>query len=861
LADLPEGFLAMYRAETHSLLVDRVRLSFTVGIALYGVFWFLDLLAAPGQRWTFLTIRSVVVVCMVLTIAMTYTPWGNKYTGMIAWWALFIAATGISLMTVYIGGFSSDYYIGIMLVLFYVGLFMPWPIAMTVAFCAGVCGVYFGLNLVAYGPSVAALSAGFFLFGTCAATILATITGEGGRRRDLMMRRNLQVANEELQRLGDAKTRFFANVSHELRTPLMLILGPLQTLVENEPKEKQKEPLLQAMVANANRLLRQVNMLLDISKLDAGRLRCDPQDGNIGSILDMLVKSAKPYALEKGITIESEGTSSAPDSVFDPQQVETIAANLVSNALKFTPDGGRVSVKCSADNKCITFSVSDTGPGISSEEQSKVFERFHQVAGAGNPEGTGLGLALVKELVDLHGGEVTLRSEPGDGASFRVRLPRSPPVTPARRQTPRRQADRAAQAYLASRLAKRFAQTGGRAILLADVRGPALEQYLPNAESPKNAARILVVEDNSDLRSFLCSRLSRHYRVDAASDGQEGIDLARRVRPDLILSDVMMPRVSGHELCAILKKDPRTRMIPLILLTAKAGTEAVVEGLNVGADDYITKPFDLQELDARVRSHLRARKLERQLDERESRLAAIGQYASSVVHDMRNPLQAIVIYAELASMAVKESDPESATLEDLSAISLAADRLSTMLSRVVEFARRGSMELKRKPTDIGRLVERTCEYQRPFMEKAGIELHLELEEIQDLEVEVDRSEFPRVLENLLNNAREALDSTESPQIYVRATKLDEAVEIRVSDNGHGISPEIRQSLFEPFMSVGKTDGTGLGLAIVSNIVTAHGGTVQAAEESPNGGAVFVVTVPNNIPEDLPSERIPHRSLR
>jgi signal transduction histidine kinase len=690
----------------------------------------------------------------------------------------------------------------------------------------------------------------FFLSGSGVFTWLATLSSRRTRRRDLSLRLRLEAANEELKELDRAKSRFFANVTHELRTPLTLLLGPLETLLGEaaEAGTPERQRLLQSMITNAHRLLRQVDALLESARLESGRLRLEPEPGNLGTLLSELVEAAVPLAERRGVELASEKLDALPDGSFDPEKVEIIASNLISNALKFTPMGGRVTVRSvsaggGADDGWVAFEVEDTGPGIPADEMERIFHRFHQVEGTSS--GTGLGLALSRELARLHGGDVLVRSEPGGGSRFRVELPREARAQSERRRQPRRREDQLALARAEALTAREYARRTRRETLLADVELPRVTGDAPQVrpQPPAGAPRLLLVEDNEELRSFMAQRLSSRYQVEEAADGNAGLAAARRTTPDLIVSDVMMPGMDGHELCRRLRADPSLVSVPVILLTARAGSEAVVEGLEVGADDYVVKPFALRELEARIAAHLRAREIERQLHERESRLVAIGQMTSSVVHDLRNPLTLLVGYADLAHrLAVRGG--ESVIAEELEQVQAASDRLRRMIEEILDFARGGTPKLVLETLPARRFLDETLAPLAGDLEERGVatEIHLKLDE--DLKVTLDRDRMQRVLENLLKNAREAVSAGVVRRVFLRAWVEDEdTLAIRVADTGPGIPDELAGHLFEPFATTGKKEGTGLGLVTVRNLVKAHGGEIRVETAAPEGGAAFTITLP------------------
>jgi signal transduction histidine kinase len=848
------GFEATFRAENRRLFVERAGFLLWTALVLFPVFWLLDLAVAREQAAYFLVIRLAVAGVYLAGLAAVYSRRAERLAHPFVMAGALASAAGISLMSSLLGGYTSNYFAGNLIVIFVIGVFLPWEPAAVAVLCGLIVATDLAINLTVYGPSRAMIGPLFFLLGSSVFTALATVSSRRTQRRDLSLRLRLEKANEDLKELDEAKTRFFANVSHELRTPLTLLLGPLETLLAEE-EEGEVRILLESMESNARRLLRQVNALLDGAKLESGRLRLEPAPGNLGELLGELVEAAAPLAERRGLRLRTERLDEIPDSLFDPQKTEIIAANLVSNALKFTPPGGAVTVRAGVEEDGVFFEVEDDGPGIPAGELERIFERFHQVDASASREhgGTGLGLALARELARLHGGNVVVRSRPGAGSAFRVELPLDPGgAAVERRRRPRRREDQLVQTRADAQAAREYALRSMRETLLADVDLPRRESEGPRPQPPAEAPRLLLVEDNADLRGFLAGRLSRLYRVETAADGAAGLEAARRTRPDLVVTDVMMAGMDGLELCRRLKGDPAFATTPVILLTARAGTDAVAEGLDAGADDYVVKPFALRELEARIAAHLRAREIERQLHERESRLAAIGQMTSSVVHDLRNPLTLVKGYADLAhALAVRGGDA-TVIARDLETVRSESDRLRRMIEEILDFARGGSPRLAVETVPARRFLGEILQPLAADLRERGIEVAIDLDLDDSLQAALDRDRIQRVLENLFTNARDALAIWGlAKRVVVRATVEGGWLAVRVADSGPGIPAEGAEHLFEPFATTGKTQGTGLGLATVRNLVKAHGGDVRVETKSPEGGAAFTVLLPLVSPSALP----------
>ena len=422
----------------------------------------------------------------------------------------------------------------------------------------------------------------------------------------------LQEANRRLRELDGAKTAFFNNVSHEFRTPLTLQLGPLQEALSDsdEPLPAHQRERLEIVLRNSLRLVKLVNTLLDFSRIEAGR--ADP----VFEPVDLATLTAE-FASNFDSAVENTDLSLRVDCPPLPEPVhvdrdmwEKVVLNLISNALKFTFEGEIVVAVYSRDGEAI-LEVRDTGTGIAPEEVPKIFERFHRVRGAHarTHEGSGIGLSLVRELVALHGGVVDVSSEPGRGSTFRVRIPLGTAHVPADRVG----AERTSAPTLIGPAAfveeaARWAQPTRDSVTTGAAAGAAT---VPTEH-------VLVADDNPDMREYLRRLLAAHWNVDAVGDGFAALEVAREHAPDLVLSDVMMPGLDGFQLLRALRADPATRAVPVILVSARAGENDTVEGLDLGADDYLVKPFSARELIARVRVHLELARVRRE-SEREIR--------------------------------------------------------------------------------------------------------------------------------------------------------------------------------------------------------------------------------------------------
>jgi len=396
--------------------------------------------------------------------------------------------------------------------------------------------------------------------------------------------RELQEMNDALKRSQAGRDRLFSNISHEFRTPLTLILGPLDEMLRRT-RNRVAQKQLSTMKKNAEKVLTLINQLLELSRLQSGDVKLSAHESDFVQFLRGLVMTFRSLAETRHIRLTFQADRESCPLFFDPQKAETLFNNLILNAFKFTPDGGKIEVRIRLPRNAAEVLVRDSGVGIPADELPHIFDRFYQggYPGQHTMGGTGIGLALTKELTELHHGTVRVTSAPGAGTEFLVtlRLGRSHLKDEECDAPPPHHAPRA-----------------GRQPAPGTRRRPVL----PGRKHTGPRKTILVIDDDQDVRMYIRGILAEDAIVIEAADGEQGIERARKVVPDLIVCDVMMPRLDGYGVCRALKEDLRTSHIPIILLTAKAATDDRVEGLETGADDYVVKPFEARELRARIRN-------------------------------------------------------------------------------------------------------------------------------------------------------------------------------------------------------------------------------------------------------------------
>jgi signal transduction histidine kinase len=666
---------------------------------------------------------------------------------------------------------------------------------------------------------------------------------------------------EALAEIDRAKTAFFSNVSHELRTPLTLLLGPLEDVLDDGvPLLDAHREKLQTAHRNALRLLKLVNTLLDFARIEAGRVQAVYEPTDLPAYTAELASVFRSAVERAGLRFTVDcpplpGGLAGVSAWVDREMWEKIVLNLLSNALKFTLEG-EIAVRLRAADggaadggERLELSVSDTGVGIPADELPSVFERFRRVrtARARSQEGTGIGLALVQELVRLHGGEVRAESEPGRGTTFTVSIPAGSEHLPA------------------ERVGSSVRTVSSTALGTAPYVEEAL-RWLPGAE-PETvggaAGRILLVDDNADMRDYV-RRLLARWTVETAADGTSALASALASPPDLVLADVMMPGLDGFELLRALRSHPRTATVSVILLSARAGEEARVEGLRAGADDYLVKPFSARELVARVDAHLATARLRQQVaareraarEEAEAASRAKDEFLAMLSHELRNPIGAITNAAHALS-----SMPGSAgRMERLTQIvARQSAHLTGLLDDLLDMARvtAGKIELRRRPMDLAGIAERCRRGER------GDTDHRMEVQTAPAWVEGDPTRLEQVLTNLVENAFKYTPPGGTIRLTV-GPEGDEAV-LRVQDTGVGISSDVLPKIFDLFVqgerSLDRTEGgLGIGLTLVRRLVELHGGRVEVHSGGRGQGSEFVVRLPLLAPHQEDAEA-PARSGR
>jgi len=702
-------------------------------------------------------------------------------------------------------------------------------------------------------------------------SLLARERGAKQRETDLTtVLQELSSAYAKLQSLDELKTEVFANVSHELRTPLTLILGPIQDLQQSSGLDQEQRASLAVVERNAQLLLGHVNDLLELSRADAVgvELNCKPTD--VHSLFEALTASFRPLADSLNIVYQVELRLNPRACLVDPQKLERIAMNLLANAFKFTPSGGRVSLSAelcvepepAAGRAVLVLNVEDSGPGIRVEDRERVFDRFRQLDGKPNRafSGTGLGLSIVREFVTASAGSVQVEDSALGGARFVVRMPCE---------------------------ISEGSSDGARDSFPVSVSSAEMQALRPRPTPTSDTGQlidlplVLVVEDNPDMNRFVCSSLSGEFRVASAFDGKQALQRLENLTPDLIVTDFMMPHMSGDEFVQVLRSKEETVDIPVLVLTARDDVDVRVRMLSAGVQDWLTKPFTVRELVARAHNLVSARRarsilraelatrefdvgaLAEQLTERKRRLESLAESLSDalehaeiasrfktsllrlVSHELRTPLGALQL--QLERLSGEHRGPLNEAQQQLIVrMRRSLARLTDMIQSLLEYARieSGRLELFVETFDLRELAQGVVDDFAPQAESKGLGLHLQAPK-ESAEFESDARLVRLVLVNLVANA---LKFTERGQVVLSVELGPDACSLRVQDSGPGIEPSLRTAVFEPFFqgeSAGHrqyTQGAGLGLSLVREMLHALGGSIELSSDL-GVGSTFQISVP------------------
>ena len=659
--------------------------------------------------------------------------------------------------------------------------------------------------------------------------------------------------SEALAEIDRTKTIFFSNISHEFRTPLTLILGPVEDVLNNPDSTRIDKYRMGIAHRNALRMQKLVNTLLEFSRIEAGRLEGRFRPMDICAFTRELASSFRSAIEKAGMQLYTPCDNNIEEVYVDVEMWEMIILNLVSNAFKYSKEG-HIEVAVRQMGKEVRVTVTDTGVGIPEDQLEKIFNRFHRISNTQgrSQEGTGIGLAMVKELVKLHKGSITVSSKLGEGSTFTISLPLGKEHLPADRIVS------AAQKTVAVRHADAFITEAMKWIPDEEHTIHASVKSLPTVKY-----KVLLADDNADMRDYVSRLLSEYYHVITAVNGEDALEKIIQLKPDLLLSDVMMPKLDGFNLLKKIRSRPDIQNIPVILLSARAGEEARVEGLDTGADDYLVKPFSAKELLARVDGSIKLARsriaqtemLELEVKNRTLELSLLNislqrsnedlqQFAHVASHDLKEPVRKIRTFGSRLQDEYGELLPDRARLF-LDKIHNATERMFSMIDGVLAYSMLNASGQPIEKIDLNETLK-------------NIEFDLEIF-IQQKKAIIKKGHLPTIegapvlihqlFYNLLNNSLKFSQAGTPPIIYISGeitgTTDEPVAEIGFADNGIGFDQQHAMTIFDTFArlnSKDKYEGTGLGLSLCKKIVERHHGTITAMGTK-NRGAVFTIKLP------------------
>lgn len=654
---------------------------------------------------------------------------------------------------------------------------------------------------------------------------------------------------EALAELDRAKTVFFSNISHEFRTPLTLILGPLESMLSihgghGETLGDADRKQLEVAFRNVLRLLKLVNTLLDFSRVEAGRAQVNYERTDIGAITTDIATGFR-HSLESADLIFDIQCASVVAHV-DPDMWEKIVMNLLSNAFKFTKKG-KISVQLTETEGKACLRVSDTGCGIAPKDLPRVFERFYRGSSekSRTHEGTGIGLSFSKDLIKLHGGSIEVESTPGEGSVFTVLIPLGTAHVP--KTLPQDFEDigeliksdkleRVRKSYLSETLSwiqdqnksltsdsNESSQSDPNGSFKPDPKGSIAPD--PSG-SRSDRKKILLADDNADMREYIRGILAPFFELILCKDGEEAYDTIQKELPSLVISDVMMPKLDGTGLLKKLRANPATEFIPVVFLSARAGEEAMIEGLELGADDYLMKPFSRRELIARAKANInlaRLRNLEVVNRNLENLQADLNQFVHIAAHDMTEPLRRISMLIDLFIDTYREK-LEINQLEEIEVIQNYAIALDELIQEFRHLARIDSGEVSREELKLQPLIESVLAENSQLIKEKKAKISFK----GLSSVRANRTLIIQLYRNLIMNAIK--HGTQDMMLEFSQVEEGGRAVLEICNSGPTIEPEQVAQLFVPFNRFSKAEGLGLGLYICRKIAEAHKGTILCKSE-------------------------------
>lgn len=857
--DLESKLSEAYYKHDIDLRKKRLKITLILGIWFVVIFGLLDFVVYPDVAIQMVVARTITAFILLFLFVSLVRGWlkNIRFLGLLVPTVVFVLIDVLLYLTD--GGYS-PYYAGLTLTIVALSTLSAWTFYEALFACLTMLFLYvvtvvlhFYINHVGFYESSIFINNLFFLTAISSFCVLSSYLNSRLRFKQFCLNHELEQKNEELSKIDQVKTQFFANISHEFRTPLTLILGPVQDLL-HDPSNRLPAPVnnsLNIVKQNGFRLLKLVNDLLDVISLDEGKHKMSLKKMNINQTVGGLVNSMTHMANMKGIELVN---NILDDEVFvdvDESSIEKIILNLLNNAIKFTPKEGRVEVTSEVLENKVLIQVLDNGIGIAQEHLSGIFDRFKQVDSSDTRkyQGTGLGLALVKELVELQNGTIDVESVVGKGTKFSITFSLSTNLENVDEEEKDFAVD--IEEDKISDMHKMAQKSSG--VVLED-EDDILENIYDSSEINKKNKTILIVDDEPIMLKFIVGIIRKAgYEVLTASDGEEGVEIAKKHKPDIILFDLMLPKLNGLEACKILKSDPDLGLTKVILLTAKTDEQSKITALSNGADDFLTKPFSSTEVLSRISNLLENRKLQENLvdsnDELKEALVklkeaqnklihsekinAIGNLSAGLLHEVNNPLSyAMTAIGFLKSSPAVSSDVDLTDI--VKDIEEGMTRIKTIVSDLRAFAHPEEAD-KQVDFVVGEAIENAIRFTAHDCKSVEIKNNIDSE----LKAVGSNSHIVQVLINLITNACKAIakreDGDKNGLIEFRSEICGNRVKIFVKDNGVGMNEETMNKIFNPFFTTNEVgQGVGLGLSISHTIIQNHGGSLGVTSKEGEG---------------------------
>jgi signal transduction histidine kinase len=880
-ADFREAFLANER----QVRIDTGKLACALVFVLMPLGVTADYFLYRDHVVEFLRLRLLCSLSILGIWLLHYTSLARKFYPLVGMPIGVLPACFIALMMCKTEGAASPYYAAFNLILLAVSAVGHWSTAESLLETFAIFCVYLATYYLT--PAGKVVEQGVFFTHAYFIALTGIIVVCGNylfnrlRFREFALRyeldRNkkvLEETNQKLLELDQVKNRFFANISHELRTPLTLLLAPMETLIHRFKLEPRAMDLLATMQANGMRLLKMINDLLELVRLESGRMEIKEEPLGLDEFVKGLVSSAKQMAEDKGQQLLSIVDPEIGTVLADRDKLEKIVLNLVFNALKFTPSGGKVQIRAEKQANELVLSVSDTGVGIAAKNLPYVFDRFWQVDDSSKRkfQGVGIGLALVKELAELQKGKVSVQSEEGKGTLFTVRLPYVP--TQNAKLAPSHVSDHGTTDPATAAATVSSQEWLSNLYRRAEFFPGATRSHNGPAQTARSGQKptLLVADDEPDMLRFLSSQLEWHYNVVLVVNGQEAVDKAKELLPDIILLDMMMPEKDGLQACREIREHQETKNIPIVLLTARADEETKLTSLSAGASDFLAKPFSTTELYVRIKNLVDGHNFQRslakqnvvlestieQLKDTESQLVqsekmrSLGKMSAGIMHEVGNainyPKTGVYRLRKMTALMPPERQKEVQGI--LGDVEEGLNRVANIVSDLRKFTHPDLTSMDR--VDVNLVVNSALRFlSGDWKESVQFERNLPA----GFTVWSNTSLLVHVLVNLLQNSLDALkekafDNGEKPTIWIEGRLEQDKGILVVRDNGTGIDPKHMNKIFDPFFTtkdVGK--GMGLGLSICYGIIKQCSGRVWVSRTEPGRLCEFTLEFPITKPQE------------